>query len=165
MSIHRGIHLRDRRRDRKLNGRCSECGRRCEDGNLCSRCAKLQPELGPVTDELPEPNAKSIEMHRNLDHYEKRELARLALLRLQYLPMGDDDLDPFDDAIYRRLMFWCASRLTESAEGVAIAEEVWADAQDAFTENEDGFRWRVRQSEWLIEAYNDPHFRAMSTMI
>ena len=166
MSIHRGKLLKDRRRDRKLHGRCSECGRRCEDGDLCQRCAAQRPqETGPAGDELPEPDEKSIELHSGLDRDQKKELARLALLRLMYLPMGDDDADPFDDGLYRRLVFWCASRLAHAGEGMQIAEEVWDDAVYAHEENPDGFRRRVRSSEWLITAYDDPMFRAMSTMI
>ena len=79
--------------------------------------------------------------------------------------MGDADADPFDDEIERRLVYWCASKLTDPTEGVAIAEEVWADAQDAYETNPEGFVRRCRRTDWLIEAYDDPMFRAMSTMI
>ena len=166
MSInrYRGKHLRDRKRGRKLTGRCSECGRRCEDGDVCGKCAPPEIEH-EVADELPEPDAKTIQMHSKLDHDEKKELARMALFRLMFLPMGDDDADPFDEEIERRLVWWCASKLTDAAEGVAIAEEVWADAQDAYETNPDGLARRVRRTDWLIDAYDDPMFRAMSTMI
>lgn len=156
--------LRDRKRGKKLRGRCRECGRRCEYGDLCRRCMPAE-DVRPTMEELPEPDEKSVQMHSQMNRDEKRELARLALLRLLYLPMGDPDADPFNDENYRRLSIWCGTRLTVTTEGLEIAAEVWEEAQETYDADPDAYARRCRRTDWLIDAYDNPHYRAMSTMI